>query len=86
MLPARLLESLPLVCPNCGADLYIAAFMTKVALAQRILIHIGEPAEPPRIAPARGPPAWEDSPEPMPDWDLVAQPDSGYEFDQRLSW
>jgi hypothetical protein len=29
--------------------------------------------------PARGPPAWDDAPEPMPDWDLRQQPESDFE-------
>ena len=49
-------------------------------------MHIGEPPQPPPTAPARGPPAWEDDPEPMPDRDLIAQPDPGFEFDQRIAW
>jgi hypothetical protein len=53
---------------------------------ERILDHIGEPAEPPRISPARGPPAWEDAPEPMPDWDLLGQPEPGVALDQRIAW
>jgi hypothetical protein len=60
MLLARLLEPLPLVCSCCGADMRIVAFITETV--RRILTHIGEPAEPPRIAPARGPPAWDDPP------------------------
>ena len=38
----------------------IIAFITDAAPIERILDHIGEPAEPPRIGPARGPPAWDD--------------------------
>lgn len=38
----------------------IVAFITKATTVQRILDHIGEPATPPRIAPARGPPEWEE--------------------------
>ena len=53
---------------------------------QRILAHIGESNEPPPIAPARGLPGWDDDPEPTPDWDIIAQPDPGLEFDQRVSW
>jgi hypothetical protein len=53
---------------------------------QRILAHIGEPTEPPPIASARGPPAWDDAPEPAPDWDLLQQPESDFEFDQRIAW
>ena len=86
MLLARLFESIPLVCPNCGADMRIIAFATEAAPVQRILAHIGEPTEPPPIAPARGPPRWDDDPEPTPHWDLIAQPDPGFEFDQRVYW
>jgi len=86
LLLARLFESLPLVCPNCGADMRIIAFMTEAAPVQRILAHIGEPTEPPPIAPARGPPSWDDDLAPMPDFDLIAQADPGFEFDQRVSW
>jgi hypothetical protein len=35
----------------------IVALSTEAAPVARILNHIGEPAEPPRITPARGPPA-----------------------------
>ena len=45
--------SLPLTCPNCVADMRIVAFITEASPVQRILIHIGETAEPP-IAPAHG--------------------------------
>jgi len=71
------LLSLSLTCPHCGADMRIVAFITETAPVARMLMHIGEPPQPPPIAPARGPPAWEDDPEPMPDWDLIAQPDPG---------
>ena len=63
-----------------------AALITDAAPVERILVHIGEPTEPPPIAPARGPPAWEDAPEPTPDWDLLDQPEPDFEFDQRVSW
>lgn len=57
MLLARLCASLPLTCPHCSADMRIVAFITETAPVERILTHIAEPAEPPPIAPARGPPA-----------------------------
>ena len=84
LLIARLFETFPLLCPHCGADLRIVAFLTESSPVQRILHHIGEPAEPPRIAPARGPPAWDDELEPQPDWDALAQPE--LELDQRITW
>ena len=87
MLLARLFESLPLVCPNCGADRRIIAFVTETATVRRILLALGEPAEPPRISPARGPPAWDDPPvEAVPDWDALAQPQPEYVFDQEVQW
>jgi len=86
LLLARLFESLPLTCPNCGADMRLIAFITEAAPVERILTHIGEPPRPPPITPARGPPAWDDAPEPMPDWDLLQQPDPDFEFDQRMAW
>ena len=86
MLLARLFESLPLVCPSCGADMRLIAFVNDAAPVERFLTHIGGPPHPPPIAPARGPPAWEEDPEPMPDWDLLGQPAPDFEFDQRISW
>jgi hypothetical protein len=47
MLLARLFESLLLVCPNCGADMRIIAFITEATPIERILIRIGEPPRPP---------------------------------------
>lgn len=38
------------------------------------------------IAPARGPPAWNDAPEPMSDWDLLGQPEPDFAFDPRIAW
>ncbi len=55
------------------------------ASVARIVNHIGEPAEPPRIAPARGPPAWNDPPIDLgPDWEALAQPSPEYVFNQQV--
>lgn len=70
---------------NCVACMRIIAFITEADHIERILEYIGEPPRPPPIAPARGPPAWDDAPEPMPDWNLFKQPQPNLEFDQRLS-
>jgi hypothetical protein len=53
MLLAWLFESLPLVYPNCGADMRIIAFITEATPIMRILIRIGEPPRPSPIAPER---------------------------------
>jgi hypothetical protein len=58
-----------------------------------MLDHIGVQAEPPNIAPARGPPLWEDCGAPIgegvevePDWDLAAPSAPDHEVDQRVNW
>ena len=87
MLLARLFESLPLVWSCCGANIRIAAFITQSTPVARILNHIGEPAEPPRISPARGPPAWDDPTiEAVPDWDALAQPQPDYVWEPKVQW
>jgi hypothetical protein len=74
------------VCPLCGAEMRVIAFITDPPTIHDILVHLGEPAAPPRIAPARGPPLSD-----MPDataggFDPHAQPAPQYEFDQRITW
>jgi hypothetical protein len=86
MLLARIYESAPLACPQCGADMRIIAFVTDGVSIRGILEHIGEPADPPRIAPARGPPAWETEAEALQLADPIAQPEPDFQFDQTVSW
>jgi len=86
MLLARIYESAPLACPQCGADMRIIAFVTNGVSVRRILTHIGEPADPPRIAPARGPPAWEAEAEALQLVDTIAQPQPDFSFDQTVDW
>ncbi len=50
----------------------IIAFVTDGVSVCRILTYIGEPTEPPRIAPARGPPDWESETEPLLPADQIA--------------
>jgi hypothetical protein len=38
------------------------------------------------LASAAHPPACDEAPEPMPDWDLLQQPEPDLEFDQRVAW
>ena len=58
MLLARIYEAFPLTCPRCRAEMRIIALITEAVDVWVILEHIGEPATPPRIAQARGPPEW----------------------------
>ena len=91
MLLARIYEALPLVCPNCQAQMRIIAFITDAGTVRKILDHFGESTQPPRIAPARGPPLWEAAMASEhagndPEWDMSAQPVPEFEFDQRIVW
>jgi hypothetical protein len=93
MLLVRIYEAFALTCTKCGAEMRIIAFVTETAPVQRILDHTGEPATPPPIAPARGPPSWEEDDsgalflnEERCTGDLLAQPEPEYEFDQRVNW
>ena len=91
MLLARIYEALPLICPICQAQMRIIAFITDAGTVRKILDHIGEPAQPPRISPARGPPLWEAATAQEqagndPEWDMSAQPVPEFEFDQRIAW
>ena len=92
MLLARIDDVFPLTCPQCGAEMRIIAIMTEAVDVRAILEHIGEPATPPRIASARGPPQWyEDSAEEAidafdhPQGDPLAQPEPECEYDRRVS-
>jgi hypothetical protein len=93
VLIARIYEVFPLVCSICGGHMRIIAFITHSADIHRILVSLGVESEPPPIAPARGPPLWEDcdahsgeGTQIEPDWDLAAQPAPDYEVDQRVNW
>ena len=55
-LMARVGEEFPLECPGCGGDIRLIAFITEPGPIRKILTHLGEPLEPPRVSPARGPP------------------------------
>lgn len=58
LLLSRIYEVLPLRCTHCGGEMRLIAFITAPVTVRDILAHLGEPAAPPRIAPARGPPLW----------------------------
>jgi len=53
---AKIAEDFPLACPGCGGDIRLNASITDPAPIRKILLHLGEPLEPPPLAPARGPP------------------------------
>ena len=94
VLIARIYEVFPLMCPMCGGQMRLIAFITEGTQIRKILDHIGVDSEPPHIAPARGPPLWDecggaqmdDGAQIEPNWDLAAQPAPDFEVDQRISW
>jgi len=55
-LMARVGEEFPLLCPACGGDIRLIAFITEPGPIRKILTHLREPLEPPPVSPARGPP------------------------------
>ena len=63
----------------------LIAFLTDPASVKPILVHLGLPAEPPRVAPARDPPLDDLDQTPAIDpADPVSEPE--YEFNQTVSW
>lgn len=65
----RVLDVDALACPKCNTPMVVLAFLTDPAVVRRILEHLGLPAEPIQLAPARCPfdePAAFTEPEPDP--------------------
>ena len=92
VLIARIYEVFPLLCPLCGGQMRLIAFITEGMQIRRILDHIGVDSEPPHISPARGPPLWDECGAQTdegvhiePDWDLAVQPAPDFEADQRIN-
>jgi hypothetical protein len=93
VLIARIYEVFPLLCPMCGGQMRLIAFITEGVQIRKILDHIGVDSEPPHISPARGPPLWDDCDAQTdegvhmePDWDLAPQAAPDFEVDQRVNW
>ena len=56
VLIARIYEVFPLLCPICGGQMRLIAFITEGVQIKKILDHIGVGSEPPHMVPACGPP------------------------------
>jgi hypothetical protein len=56
---ARIDEAFPLAGRICHAGMRIIAFINEAGTVKKILDHIGEATQPPRVAPAHGPPLTE---------------------------
>ena len=86
LLLARIYEVFPLLCPRCGGEMQIIAFITDANAVREILIHLGEPTSPPRIMPTRTPPPWQMQGATLGDDDSEAKSAPEYEFDRRVVW
>jgi hypothetical protein len=84
VLLARIFEILPLRCSLCAGEVRIIAFVTDPGTVRAILAHLGEPTTPPRAAPARGPPLWEQTSQSH--RDDIPPPAPEFVFDQRRGW
>jgi hypothetical protein len=60
VLIARIYEVFPLLCPQCGGQMRLIAFITHSVEIRHNLNHIGQESEPPHNALARGPPLWDE--------------------------
>jgi hypothetical protein len=92
VLIARIYEVFPVMCPLCGGQMRIIAFITQSADVRQILEHIRADSEPLHISPARGPPLSDDCDAQVgegadgePDWDMATQPAPNYEVDQSVN-
>ena len=93
VLIARIYEVFPLLCPMCGGQMRLIAFIAHSADIRQILDHIGVDSQPPHTAPARGQPLWADGDAQVDDgvqieaaWDMAAQPAPDFDVDQRVNW
>ena len=85
VLTARIFEVFPLVCPVCGEEMRIIAFIMNAESIKDILEAINEPTEPPIIKPPRSPPDTEY--DQYPDYDITEpEPIPDFEFDQTINW
>jgi hypothetical protein len=82
---ARIYEVFPLLCPKCGGEMRVIAFISEPLVIRDILDHLGVPTSPPRLMPARGPPLWDRLDAESGEFDPQAQPAPDYEFDQRVA-
>lgn len=80
VLIARIYEVFPLLCPLCGGQMRLIAFITAGTQIRRSLDHIGVDSQPAHISLARVPLLWNDcdahaseSVAAQPDWGLAAQ-------------
>lgn len=91
VLLARNYAVVPLICPACGGEMRLIASVTEREPVQRILRHIGEPALPSPISPARSPPEEQSfdgdqtAGEARGQGEVLFEPPPEFQFDQTVS-
>ena len=87
ILMARIFEVFPLICPACGQEMQIIAFIRNQDSIRAILEAIGEPTQPPVLKPPRGPPDYNSENDQFCDYDITqTEPIPDYDFDQSVNW
>ena len=81
VLRACIYEVFPPLCPKCGGQMRLIAFISEGTQIVKILDHIGVDSESPHIAPARGPPLWEDGADAQMDDGVCIVPDCSTDWD-----
>ena len=85
ILLTRIYGVLPLLCPACGGQMKVLAFLTDPPVVSAILLHLDLPHQPPPLSPARGPPQGEFLLDQTSEFDPTEPvPESEYTFDQSL--
>jgi hypothetical protein len=83
VLLARIYEALPLLCPACGGQMRILAFLTDPPTVAAVLLHLEMSHAPPPISPARGPPQGDFLLDQTPSYDPTdPEPEPEFVFDQ----
>jgi len=81
----RIYEVLPLLCPACGGEMKILAFLTDPPVLRAILVHLDLPDLPPPISSARAPPQTDLLLDQTPEFDPTEpEPAPELTFDQSL--
>lgn len=85
VLLARIYEVLPLLCPACGGQMAILAFLTDPPVVSAILLYLDLPHRPPPLSTARGPPQGDFLLDQTPAFDPAdPEPAPEFSFDQSL--
>jgi len=79
-------EIWPLTCTSCDGPVRIVAFITERAPIRQILLHLGEPHEPPPLHPSREPPQAGCEDQTICLDDDLNQDLYPFDPDQRVSW